>query len=162
MSNECESCKNPIKHAYKGLLGTYCSQYCLASTEMPDTNSIQAKEKTMRETLDEIIWCDRCGESTPAIKSYLDFDSQNRYCSDTCLHNSQGDSPSAKQEGGNHYKDYAIEPIDFVHANGLSYIQGNVIKYIVRYKDKNGLEDLKKAKHYIDLLIEREYKDVII
>ena len=64
------------------------------------------------------------------------------------------ESASATQIGGGHYKAFAIEPIDFIHANNLSYIQGNVIKYIVRYRDKNGLEDLKKAKHYIDLLID--------
>lgn len=61
------------------------------------------------------------------------------------------------QEGGNHYKGYAIQPIDFIHKNELNFIQGNVIKYLLRYKEKNGLQDLKKAKHYIDLLIEYEY-----
>ena len=43
--------------------------------------------------------------------------------------------------------------------NNLTYLQGNVIKYVTRYKDKNGVEDLQKAKHYIDLLIELEDKD---
>lgn len=61
------------------------------------------------------------------------------------------------QEGGGHYKKYPIQPTEFIHKNGLSFIQGNVIKYLMRYKDKNGIEDLKKAKHYIDLLIEFEY-----
>lgn len=61
------------------------------------------------------------------------------------------------QEGGNHYKGYEIQPIDFIHKNELNFIQGNVIKYLLRYKEKNGLQDLKKAKHYIDLLIEYEY-----
>ena len=60
------------------------------------------------------------------------------------------------QVGGSHYKDFAIQPIEFIHKNNLSYIQGNIVKYICRYKDKNGLEDLKKAKHYIDILIELE------
>jgi hypothetical protein len=62
------------------------------------------------------------------------------------------------QEGGNHYKKYKIQPTEFIHTNNLNFIQGNVIKYLLRYKDKNGLEDLQKAKHYIDLLIEYEYK----
>lgn len=61
------------------------------------------------------------------------------------------------QEGGNHYKRYAIQPTEFIHRNGLDFIQGNVIKYVMRYKEKNGLQDLKKARHYIDLLIEFEY-----
>lgn len=62
------------------------------------------------------------------------------------------------QEGGSHYMAFAIQPIEFIHANGIPYIEGNVIKYICRHRSKNGLEDLKKAKHYIDLLIEREYE----
>jgi hypothetical protein len=65
---------------------------------------------------------------------------------------------SQHQEGGSHYKDYAIQPIDFIHSNGIPYIEGNVIKYVCRHRSKNGLEDLKKAKHYIDLLIEKEYE----
>lgn len=64
---------------------------------------------------------------------------------------------SEKQEGGNHYKRYSIQPTEFIHRNGLNFIQGNVIKYLMRYKEKNGLQDLEKAKHYIDLLIEFEY-----
>lgn len=63
------------------------------------------------------------------------------------------------QEGGTHYKKCAIQPIEFIHANDIPFIEGNIIKYVTRHKDKNGLEDLKKAKHYIDLLIELEYKN---
>ena len=63
------------------------------------------------------------------------------------------------QIGGNHYKDYKIQPIEFIMANNLNFCQGNAIKYITRYKSKNGLEDLKKAKHYIDLLIQFEYSE---
>lgn len=58
------------------------------------------------------------------------------------------------QEGGNHYKNMAIQPIEFIIKNGLGFIEGNIIKYVCRYKDKNGLEDLKKARHYLDMLIE--------
>jgi len=61
-----------------------------------------------------------------------------------------------EQVGGNHYSKLAIQPVTYINANGLSYLQGNVIKYVTRYKDKNGVEDLQKAKHYIDLLIELE------
>jgi len=61
-----------------------------------------------------------------------------------------------KQVGGSHYKDMEIQPIDFITKNNLSYIQGNVIKYVCRYKDKNGVEDLEKAKHYLEMLIENE------
>jgi len=64
---------------------------------------------------------------------------------------------SETQVGGNHYKDMAIQPIEFTMKNNLNFCQGNVIKYICRYKNKNGIEDLKKVKHYVDLLIEIEY-----
>lgn len=64
---------------------------------------------------------------------------------------------SETQQGGDHYKKYAIQPTEFIHRNGLDFIQGNVIKYIMRYRDKSGKQDLLKAKHYIDLLLEYEY-----
>ena len=63
-----------------------------------------------------------------------------------------------EQVGGDHYSKLAIQPVTYINANGLSYLQGNVIKYVTRYKDKNGLQDLEKAKHYIDMLIEMEDK----
>ena len=62
------------------------------------------------------------------------------------------------QPGGDHYKGMAIQPVQFIHANGIPYLEGNVIKYVCRWKKKNGVADLEKAKHYIDLLIELESK----
>lgn len=61
------------------------------------------------------------------------------------------------QTGGDHYKSQAIQPIEYIHANGLGFCEGNVIKYVTRFRNKNGIEDLKKARHYLDLLIELEY-----
>jgi hypothetical protein len=58
------------------------------------------------------------------------------------------------QISGNHYKDKPIQPWDFIAANGLGYFEGNVVKYVSRWKEKNGLDDLKKARHYLDKLIE--------
>ena len=63
-----------------------------------------------------------------------------------------------EQEGGNHYKGLAIQPVEYIHRNGIGYIEGNVIKYVSRWRSKNGIADLKKARHYIDLLIELEGK----
>ena len=63
------------------------------------------------------------------------------------------------QVGGNHYKSFKIQPVEFIHINGLGYIAGNIIKYVCRYKSKNGIEDLRKARHYIDMLIESELKE---
>lgn len=70
-----------------------------------------------------------------------------------------GDTSNAwdKQVGGDHYKQYAIQPAKFALANGLDYAQSNAIKYIVRHKDKNGVQDLDKAIHYIELLKQHHY-----
>lgn len=65
-------------------------------------------------------------------------------------------SALSEQPGGSHYKDKAIQPVQYIHANGLGYCEGNVVKYVSRWRHKNGLEDLLKARHYIDLLIELE------
>lgn len=68
------------------------------------------------------------------------------------------DNPMDRQVGGNHY-DMPIQPVEFIERNGLGFCVGNCIKYLCRYKKKNGKEDLLKAKHYIDLLIQLEYPE---
>ena len=67
-------------------------------------------------------------------------------------------SPLDRQEGGSHY-DLPIQPLEYIHANGLGYIEGNIIKYATRHKDKNGAEDIKKIIHYCELLLELEYAE---
>jgi hypothetical protein len=62
------------------------------------------------------------------------------------------------QVAGNHYKDQPIQPVEYIHANGIGYFEGNVIKYVSRWRKKNGIADLEKAKHYIELLIELEQR----
>lgn len=66
-------------------------------------------------------------------------------------------APLSQQIGGDHYRQGDIQPIEYIHANDMDFFSGNVVKYITRWKYKNGLEDLKKAKHYIELLMEQEY-----
>lgn len=61
------------------------------------------------------------------------------------------------QVGGDHYKRFEIQPIEFTMRNGLGFCEGNIIKYVSRHKFKNGVQDLEKAKHYIELLIDLEY-----
>lgn len=63
------------------------------------------------------------------------------------------------QVSGNHYKNKSIQPIDYIIGNSLGFCEGNVIKYVTRYKDKNGVEDLMKAKQYIEFLIEELNKE---
>jgi hypothetical protein len=68
--------------------------------------------------------------------------------------------PSANdvQVAGNHYKDKAIQPWDYIVANNLGYLEGNIIKYVSRWRDKGGVDDLLKARHYLDKLIETQVK----
>ena len=67
--------------------------------------------------------------------------------------------PYKTQVGGEHYKKYAIQPTEYILKNNMNFIEGNIIKYVTRYKDKNGLEDLRKARHYLDILISEMEKD---
>lgn len=62
-----------------------------------------------------------------------------------------------KQVGGDHYKNFAIQPVKFITANNLGYIEGNVIKYLCRHEHKNGRKDLEKAIHYIEMLMDLKY-----
>lgn len=62
------------------------------------------------------------------------------------------------QVGGSHYKELAIQPIEYIHKNGIGFAEGSVIKYVSRWRSKGGVEDLKKARHFLDLLIEMEEK----
>ena len=62
-----------------------------------------------------------------------------------------------KQEGGSHYKEMAIQPIDFIVENDIPFREGNVIKYVARHASKNGAEDLKKVIHYISMILETDY-----
>jgi hypothetical protein len=74
------------------------------------------------------------------------------------------ESPKDTQIGGSHYKDFKIQVSDYIYENNLNWYQGNCIKYISRYDRKNGdtsmqIQDLKKAIHYIQLLIEKIEKN---
>ena len=63
-----------------------------------------------------------------------------------------------KQIGGKHYQKYVIQPSKFVIENKLLYPEGCAIKYIIRHQAKNGKEDLLKSIHFIEMIIERDYK----
>ena len=60
------------------------------------------------------------------------------------------------QIDGDHYKSLAIQPVAYIHANKIPFIEGSIIKYVTRWRNKGGLKDLEKAKHFIDLLIQLE------
>ena len=65
-------------------------------------------------------------------------------------------SANDTQRGGSHYKTKAIQPWDYITGNGMGYLEGNVVKYVSRFREKNGIEDLRKAMHYLEKLIELE------
>lgn len=68
------------------------------------------------------------------------------------------DNPLAIQEGGQHYKKQAIQPIEYILANSIPFTEGSVIKYVTRWRNKGGIQDLKKARHFLDILIDHEEK----
>jgi UDP-3-O-acyl-N-acetylglucosamine deacetylase len=67
-------------------------------------------------------------------------------------------TPLDIQVGGDHYKKMTIQPVEYMHGNNIPFMEGCVIKYMTRWRDKGGLKDLEKARHFIDLLIELEAK----
>jgi len=85
--------------------------------------------------------------------------------SDVVLGNECGEKVSVgsvsalhRQVSGGHYKDLKIQPVEYCHANDLPFIEGCVVKYVTRWRDKGGVDDLRKARHFVDLLIELEVK----
>jgi hypothetical protein len=84
--------------------------------------------------------------------------------SNTCTHAPSpcpiciGEEQSALtvQVGGNHYKKLKIQPVEYCMANGIPFMEGSAIKYLTRWRDKGGLDDLRKAKHFIEMLLEHE------
>lgn len=63
-----------------------------------------------------------------------------------------------KQVKGDHYKKFIIQPAEFININNLLYAEGNVVKYVCRHKMKGKKEDIEKAIHYLEMIIERDYE----
>lgn len=97
--------------------------------------------------------CYRCGYATQCIEYTGNL---NQIKKDMGQYMKQATNPLDQQVGGNHYKDLKIQPVEYIHANNIGYMEGNVIKYVSRWRAKNGIKDLEKAKHYIELLIQLE------
>ena len=68
-------------------------------------------------------------------------------------------SAFGKQEGGAHYKDLAIGPTEYSQKNKLGCCESAVVKYVTRHRSKNGKEDIKKAIHFLEMLLEIDYPD---
>ena len=69
---------------------------------------------------------------------------------------SRSDAARFRQVGGDHYKKYKIQPVEYIHANKIPFIEGNVIKYVTRWRDKGGLKDIDKAIHLLEFLKQLE------
>jgi hypothetical protein len=67
--------------------------------------------------------------------------------------------PLQRQEGGSHYKQLSIQPVEYIVANNMEYCEANVVKYVSRHNLKNGVEDIRKAIHYLQLILELKYGD---
>ncbi len=80
----------------------------------------------------------------------------SNWCSDLRARTAPIERALATQVGGNHYKDMPIQPAEYCHKNGIGKLEGDVIAYVSRWRKKNGIEDLKKARHTLDIIIELE------
>lgn len=112
--------------------------------------------------------CTHCGGADCTAAAWKAAHPNALACCPDCSHRSIGIArvptsvsptelpPLAQQIGGAHYKALVIQPVEYIHANGIGFCEGNSIKYLSRWRDKGGIEDLKKAKHFIELLIELE------
>lgn len=101
------------------------------------------------------LWQHRCSAKGGLSVSFPIAQSFCPSCGEVFIVKSQ--DPLATQEGGSHYVALAIQPIEYVHANQLPFIEGNIVKYATRHRSKNGAEDVKKIIHYARLLLKLEY-----
>jgi hypothetical protein len=69
------------------------------------------------------------------------------------------ENPLTRQEGGSHYKDCKMQPVEFIHANKLNFLEGSVVKRVCRHRRKNGAEDIRKAIHELELILALEYPE---
>lgn len=102
--------------------------------------------------MDATAYCDWCNKD---VELPCGSSSESADCDRACVVKAEFPSDNVYQPS--HYTKWKIEPITFILQNNLPFGVGNVIKYVMRYKDKNGLEDLRKARRYVQMLMENEY-----
>jgi hypothetical protein len=103
--------------------------------------------------------CDFCKETLARLQGeslLVDYRPDKRHNFEESL---PGTSALDMQVGGQHYKDCAIQPVEYIMANDLGFCEGNAIKYITRHHVKHGKQDIEKAIHYLQMILEREYKE---
>ena len=112
-----------------------------------DATSDMCEQNWNTCSVDEIIWIETIQEQTMQEQ---DTEQPRRIQQTT-------ETALDKQVGSNHYKLAGIQPIEYIHANNLSFCEGNVVKYITRHRNKNKEEDVRKALHYCQLILKLEY-----
>jgi photosystem II stability/assembly factor-like uncharacterized protein len=110
-----------------------------------DASELEVADNDAGETLRQSI-----NDATPA-----DWDEATRVINQNMRAVTQSGTPLDTQVGGDHYSSMSIQPVQYIVANELGFCEGNAIKYLSRWKSKGGVEDLQKAKHFIDMLIEQ-------
>lgn len=101
-----------------------------------------------------MIYCENCGGANGAHTAWCRENAKAGPYMDQLAHDNAND----RQVAGDHYKGKSIQPWDYIASNGLGYFEGNVVKYVSRWRDKGGVADLEKARHYLDKLIELQRK----
>lgn len=101
-----------------------------------------------------MIYCENCGGANGAHTMWCRENAKSGPYMDQLARDNAND----RQVAGDHYKGKAIQPWDYIASNKLGYFEGNVVKYVSRWRDKGGVADLEKARHYLDKLIELQSK----
>lgn len=98
--------------------------------------------------------CPVCGVATPMTGQHECAAIRMNQIADALAAETRSPLVLEQQVAGDHYVKYAVQPVEFIRRNGIPYIEGCIIKYVVRHRDKGGVEDLRKARHFLDMLIE--------
>ena len=167
---ECDYCNKTSLVFYKdrdkldGFLPcNHCSAFFLPTSSKVTTSLTEEEHKLLdaRENSKKQVGyhhyskCVKCGEGFNHIDANVDTCPK---CVENGNTEQQTPIQEVKQVGGNHYSNMKIQPVDFILENGLSFLEGNAIKYICRHKAKNGVEDIEKAIHYLEMILTKVYK----
>ena len=132
---------------------SYVYQLCREAQKLPVAEGVGMADMAEPQGFVNEVACPGDSNTDAVTAELLEQDSGQdsglEEGADTHVYNVNGE-----QVGGDHYRRMAIQPWDYIAANGLDYFEGNIIKYVTRWRGKNGLEDLRKAQHYLDKLFE--------
>lgn len=131
------------------------SDYIIVEGGLDDLPSVSKRQKEFNDARIQTTECETTadyGSVEAAIASAMEQEEKKGW--DRI---SKSTDPLAVQVAGDHYKKMIIQPVEFCQKNKIGFCESSAIKYLCRHRSKNGIEDLKKARHFIDLLIQLEY-----